>query len=191
VIIVQASFVVTFRLVDFPAVAFTADYKLLDAFPLWEAFAIIVMSSVVAAICEETGFRGYIQQPLEKRYGPVVAIVFTSLLFAGIHLTHTWARQIVPHIFFASVLLGILAYRTQSLIPGIVGHAILDVFDYSVWWTDLFGGFTKQTIFKTGIDLHFVVWSLVLVFSVIAFFRVIGKLRPKEEQGPKLMPGLN
>jgi membrane protease YdiL (CAAX protease family) len=181
VIVVQASFVVTFRLVDFPTAKFTADYKLLSTFPPGQAFTIIVMSSIAAAIAEETGFRGYMQAPLEKKYGVTTAIVITSLIFTGIHLSHSWARPIWPHIFFASALLGILAYRTGSLIPGIIGHAILDVFDYSVWWTDLTGGFQKQTIFRTGVDLHFGVWVFIFLAALFGFFKVISKLKGNKQ----------
>ena len=177
VIIVQASFVITFRLVHFPAAKFTADYKQLDAFPLWQAFAIIAMSSIVAAVAEEAGFRGYMQAPLEKRYGAATAIVITSVVFTAIHLSHSWAPPIWPQIFFASALLGILAYRTGSLIPGIIGHAILDIFDYSIWWTDLTGGFQKQPIFQTGIDLHFVIWVLIFLAALFGFFKVLLKLK--------------
>jgi membrane protease YdiL (CAAX protease family) len=181
VVVVQSSFVVTFRLIDFPAAKFTADYKMLDSFPLWAAWAILVMSSIVAAICEEAGFRGYMQAPLEKKYGVVKAIVITSILFTAIHLSHTWALPIVPHIFFASVLLGVIAWKSGSLIPGIIGHAILDIFDYSVWWTDITGGFTHNTIFKTGVDMHFIVWVLIFLFGLFGFFRVIGKLHKADE----------
>jgi membrane protease YdiL (CAAX protease family) len=178
VVIVQLSFVLTFRLLPFPAARFTADYKALDHLPLRVAFAIIVMSSVVAAICEETGFRGYLQVPLEKKYGPAIAIIITSLIFTLIHMSHTWARQIIPHIFLASVLLGLLAYKTGSLIPGIIGHAILDIFDYSIWWTDLAGGFTRQPVSRTGIDCHFIISSLVFLLALFVFFRATGRLKP-------------
>jgi membrane protease YdiL (CAAX protease family) len=186
VLIVQSSFVITFRLIEFPAAKFTADYGALDSFPLWATWAILIMSSIVAGICEETGFRGYMQAPLEKKYGPVTAIIITSVLFTMIHLSHTWAAPILPHIFFASVLLGILAWRSGSLIPGIIGHSILDIFDYSIWWTNLTGGFKHQTIFKTGVDLHFVVWVLIFLFALFAFFRVIRNLN----NGNKALQGL-
>ncbi len=176
VVIVQTSFVITFRMITFPAARFTADYKALDNFSAWAAWAILIMSSIVAGICEETGFRGYMQVPLEKKYGPVVAITLTSLIFTLIHLSRTWALPILPHIFFASVLLGILAYKCGSLIPGIIGHSILDVFDYSIWWTDLTGGFTRQTIFKTGVDLHFIVWVLIFLLALFGFLRVMRRL---------------
>jgi membrane protease YdiL (CAAX protease family) len=135
------------------------------------------MSSIVAGICEETGFRGYMQVPLEKKYGPGPAIILTSVVFMLIHLSHSWAAPILPHIFFASVLLGILSYKSGSLLPGMIGHSILDIFDYAVWWTDLTGGFQKQTLFKTGIDLHFVIWTLVFLIAIFVFFRAIARLK--------------
>jgi len=171
VIIVQSSFVITFRLIEFPSEKFTADYKILDNMPLWVAWAMLVAGSVVAGICEETGFRGYMQAPLEKKYGPFIAILITSIMFTVIHISHSWALPILPHIFFASTLLGILAYKTNSIIPGIIGHSILDIFDYSIWWSNITGGFHQQTIFRTGIDLPFVVWCLVFVVALFIFFR--------------------
>jgi membrane protease YdiL (CAAX protease family) len=175
VLIIQASFVVTFCLIPFPAERFTADYKELERMPVWTAWALIVMGSIVAAICEETGFRGYMQMPLQKRYGPTVAIVATSIFFTLIHLSHRWALPILPHIFGASVLLGLLAWRSGSLIPGIIGHAILDIFDYSCWWTTITGRIDRRTIAETGVNTHFVIWVLLLVAATIAFFRAIRK----------------
>jgi membrane protease YdiL (CAAX protease family) len=177
VVIIQASFVITFRILEFPASRFTADYKMLDTMPTGTAWIIIVMSSVVAGICEETGFRGYMQVPLEKKFGPVIAILITSILFMLIHLSHSWAAPILPHIFFASVLLGILAYQSGSLIPGFIGHSILDIFDYGIWWSNITGGFNKKTIFVTGVDLYFILWCLVFSLALFGFFRSISRLK--------------
>jgi membrane protease YdiL (CAAX protease family) len=189
VIIVQSSFVITFRLIDFPSEKFTADYKVLDTMPLWTAWAVLVAGSVVAGICEETGFRGYMQAPLEKKYGPFVAILLTSVMFTLIHLGHSWALPILPHIFFASALLGMLAYKTGSIIPGIIGHSILDIFDYSVWWSDITGGFQQRTIYKTGIDPSFVVWCLVFLLALFVFFRIMGRLKKPGPLMPKFVAG--
>src|SRR5450432_679330 len=177
VAIIQASFVITFRIIEFPKAQFTADYKMLETMPLWVAWAILIMSAIVAGICEETGYRGYLQTPLEKKYGPLTAIIISSLVFTSIHLTKNWAYPIIPHILFASTLLGILAYKSGSLIPGIIGHSILDIFNYSVWWTGLTGGFKKQTIFKTGMDAHFVIWILIFILSLSIFFKAISRLK--------------
>jgi membrane protease YdiL (CAAX protease family) len=173
VIIVQSTFVITFRLADFPSEKFTADYKVLDSMPVWMAWVVLSAGSIIAGICEETGFRGYMQAPLEKKYGPFTAILITSVIFTLVHISHSWAMPILPHIFFASVLLGILAWKTGSIIPGIIGHSILDIFDYSIWWSDITGGFRQRTIFQTGVDLAFVAWCLVFVLSLFVFFRII------------------
>ncbi len=162
---------------EVPVAKLTAEYKMLDSMPAWVAWAIIIMSSIVAGICEETGFRGYTQVPLEKRYGPKLAIILTSLVFLLIHLSKSWATPILPHIFFASVILGILAWKSGSLIPGIIGHSILDIFDYSVWWTHLTGEFKRQTIFKTGIDAHFLIWTMIFLLALFAFFYAISRLK--------------
>jgi len=173
VVIFQSCLMITFRLIGFPRAIFMHDYLRVDTLPLWSALSIIVMSSLVAGIVEEAGFRGYMQQPLEKKYGSAPAIGLTSLIFTLVHLTHGWAQQIPLQIFFASILLGILAYKSNSLVPGIIGHSILDIFDYSVWWTDLFGGFSRETVFRTGIDLHFVVWVSIFLLGCFGFFRVV------------------
>jgi hypothetical protein len=52
------------------------------------------------------------------------------------------------------------------LIPGIVAHVVLDVFNFAYWWSDVAGRFEKRPLAETGIDAHFVVWSLVLGASL-------------------------
>jgi membrane protease YdiL (CAAX protease family) len=129
----------------------------------------IVMSSLVAGICEEVGFRGYMQVPLEKRYGPVVAIAITSLMFVILHLNQAWAPPVLLHLLALGALFGVLAYASGSLIPSIVAHVAIDIVDFAYWWSDVAGRFDMQTIAKTGIDVHFAVWSLVFACSLALF----------------------
>ncbi len=176
VLIVQSSFVITFRITPLPD-SFSSQYKIIESLPIGVAWLAIFMSSLVAGVCEEVGFRGYMQVPLEKRYGSTVAIVIVSIIFSLVHLDRSWAGSIFPIIFFASILLGILAYQTQSLLPGIIGHTILDIFDYSLWWTKLVGKFNWRTISVTGVDGHFIVWCAVFIVATASFFWAIGKLK--------------
>lgn len=77
--------ILTFRLVEFqPEIFKTFSY--LNDFPAWKAWSVIFGVSLVAGICEEIGYRGYMQAPLEKKYGPVAAISITSLVFLVVHL---------------------------------------------------------------------------------------------------------
>jgi membrane protease YdiL (CAAX protease family) len=168
VVVWQSGMVLTFRIVKFPAEAFTAGYNL-EAIPLWLAWLMIIMSSLVAGICEETGYRGYMQVPLEERYSPGVAITIVSIMFLVIHLQQVWAPPVLFHLFALSVLLGILAYASGSLIPGIIAHTSLDIFNFSYRWTDVAGTFDKRPLAETGIDAHFVVWVLIFAASAVLF----------------------
>jgi membrane protease YdiL (CAAX protease family) len=95
VVIWQSGMVLTFRIVEFPAEAFTAGYNL-EARPLWLAWLMVIMSSLVAGICEETGYRGYMQVPLEERYSPGVAITIVSIWTYSI--SHTGGRTLREHL---------------------------------------------------------------------------------------------
>jgi membrane protease YdiL (CAAX protease family) len=69
-----------------------------------------VVSATSAGICEETGFRGYVQRPIEQRHGAPVAILISSLFFMALHLNKAWATPgMVPIVFGAGVLLGLPA----------------------------------------------------------------------------------
>ena len=168
VIVFQSGMVVTFRFIEYPAEVFKSEYNL-DAMPVWGAWIGLIMASLVAGICEETGFRGYMQAPLEKKYGPKVAITIVSVVFVVVHLHQAWALPILFQIFAASAFIGILAYRTGSLIPGIIAHFVLDIFNFSYWWSDLLGKFERQPISTTGIDQHFVFWIVVFLISIALF----------------------
>jgi membrane protease YdiL (CAAX protease family) len=51
--------------------------------------------ALLAGIIEESAFRGYMQGPIERRYGLVVAILITGTMFAIAHLDFTW--QLWPY----------------------------------------------------------------------------------------------
>ena len=180
VVVFQSAAVLTFRLVEFPAEA-SADYGL-DALPVWQAWITIIMASLVAGICEETGFRGYMQVPLEERYGPAVGITITSIMFTVFHLYQAWAGPVLFQIFALSVLFGILAYASGSLIPSIIGHTIMDIFNFAFWWTDLGGKFEMQTIAVTGVDALFITAVLIFIASLALFFWVTRKMVAVRQQ---------
>jgi len=182
VVVVQSAFVVTFRVIEYPADRFTEEYAF-DTLPLALAWLAILMSSAVAGICEETGFRGYMQVPLEKRYGPVVAIAISSLIFVLVHLEQAWAAPLLFHLFAMASLLGILAYASGSLIPSMIGHAVMDIFNFSYWWSDVAGSWEMRPILETGIDSHFVVWVVILVAAVGLFSWVARKTMAARRQG--------
>lgn len=184
VLIEQAGLVVTFRIMEFPAAKFLEEYSFIENIPTWAAWLGIIMISAVAGICEETGFRGYMQVPLENRYSPLLSIAIVSVVFVLVHLHQAWSGPILVQIFFISVLFGSIAYYSGSLIPGIIAHFIMDVFNFSFWWTDLGGQFSKKTLAHTGIDGHFIFWLIALILGIISFVFLMRKMaRQASNQG--------
>lgn len=133
------------------------------------------MSAVVAGISEEAGFRGYMQKPLEQRYGPASAIVITSIVFALAHLTH---GTFVPAILFDfgwGALYGLLAYWSGSIVPGIILHSSADALGFIAAWK-LTPQNPVSTARSSGLDA--LLWEQCLGFlllgaaAVWAFWRL-------------------
>ncbi|MDX2360858.1 MAG: type II CAAX endopeptidase family protein [Crocinitomicaceae bacterium] len=174
-IFLNACLVFTFRIVEFqPEVFKTASY--LNDFPAWMSWSLILMASLVAGLCEEVGYRGYLQTPLEQKYGHLAAISITSLVFVVIHLHQAWAGGILVQIFAISFMLGYLAYASNSLILGIIAHASFDVVMFSYWWSDVIGTFEGKPISMTGVDIHFIITIIVVLLSTLFFIVAIRRL---------------
>ncbi|UCG00908.1 MAG: CPBP family intramembrane metalloprotease [Candidatus Heimdallarchaeota archaeon] len=173
---IQAVMVLTFRLVDFPAETFDLGYNF-HLYPSWAVIGFIGCAALAAGIFEEVGFRGYMQVPLERRYGSTIAIGIVALLFTVSHFNQVWAPPAIVVLILAGVLFGVLAKASNSLIPGMVAHVMTDVIAYSYWWSGLAGAHKVETIFITGVDLHFLLWLLIVVGSLGSFGVFARKLR--------------
>lgn len=175
---VHSAIVLLFRFVPFPAAAFRRgyDFSFIPTLPLrWLA---VVVSAMSAGICEETGFRGYMQQPIELRHGAKIAILTSSLFFMALHLTKGWATLgMVPIVFGAGVLLGMLAWSSGSLIPGMIGHTIMDIGLFAYWWTGIAGEFTARPISETGVDRLFLIACAAFALSLLITLLAMSRLR--------------
>jgi membrane protease YdiL (CAAX protease family) len=89
---------------------------------LSEAAPFVLFIAFVPGITEELLFRGYVQRRLLERWTPGVAITVTSLLFALVHLQ--------PHhvvlAFPIGLWLGVVAWKTGSVLPSIFCHAFIN-----------------------------------------------------------------
>ena len=174
---IHASIVLLFRLVPFPIASFRHgyDFSFIPTMPLrWIA---VVVSAASAGICEETGFRGYMQRPIEQRHGATVAIVISSVFFTALHLTKDWATiGMVPIVFGAAVLLGLLARASRTLVFCMIGHTVMDIGLFAYWWTGIAGDFTARPIGETGVDALFVGACVVFAGSLSVVLIAIRKL---------------
>jgi membrane protease YdiL (CAAX protease family) len=175
---VHASIVLLFRFVPFPRAAFRHGYDLSFIPSLGMKWLAVVVSAVSAGICEETGFRGYMQRPIEQRHGAPVAILISSLFFMALHLTKAWSTpEMVPIVFGAGVLLGLLAWSSGSLIPAMIGHVVMDIGLFAYWWAGIAGDFTAQPIISTGVDQPFLIAGAAFTISLFMVLLAIAKLR--------------
>lgn len=134
---------------------------------------------VIPALTEELLFRGLVQRSLRDRFGPRVAIGITALLFGAFHLD-------AQALFFAStmgVLLGVLAERSGSTLPGIALHAgfnalpVLLPRDIVV-----IAGFNDGT--DVSLPLPWTLGSTVVALAALSGLFVLVARRPPAEDDP-------
>lgn len=83
-------------------------------------FFILTLGAVIAAaLVEESIIRGFLQISLEKYQDVTRAVIYASLAWTIIHGMIYWAIQI----FLLGIILGILAWRSNSIVPSVIGHA--------------------------------------------------------------------
>ena len=146
-------------------------------YPSLSVALVLVMASLVGAVSEEAGFRGYFQGVLEREFSGPAAIVIASFVMAPGHgLTQGFVWTTLLFYFFVDVIFGMMAYLTKSILPGIVVHAIgLLIFFTLVWPYDV----TRHLVSEGGADAWF--WAhtaQAIIFTVLAIlaFRQLAKI---------------
>jgi membrane protease YdiL (CAAX protease family) len=119
------------------------DTKLLEALGTNETALLLALSAllttVIAPICEETLFRGYIFGALSKWKGWLPGAIMTGILFGAVHAGSAPVEDLVP-LGVLGFALCLLYRRTGSLYPGIAVHSLNNSFAFGElekwgWWT--------------------------------------------------------
>lgn len=119
-------FIISFAMLNYRLIAIPEEATDLSIYPWWTIYPTLIMISMVAGVSEEAGFRGYMQAPLEKRYGAGVAIALTATAFWVIHFNHPSGITRGPSLLAMGIALGALAYASRSIIPPLITHAFAD-----------------------------------------------------------------
>ena len=148
---------------------FTSPGRMPDM-PWWSTYSVLLMISIVAGVSEEAGFRGYMQAPLEKRYGPLVAIAVASAFFWVAHLNHANGIPRVGALFVMGASLGLLAWCARSILPAIIAHAAADTIVFMGSVSSLGPDYIWEPIplNESGVDGFFWIVILLVVLSGIA-----------------------
>jgi uncharacterized protein len=92
------------------------------------AVPFLLFIALAPGFFEELLFRGYIQRRLAQRWNSWVAVMVTSFVFAVFHV----APHTVVFAFPVGIWLGLLAWKTGSIWPGILCHALINGL-WNVW----------------------------------------------------------
>ena len=159
--------------------------------PFVTVFLLLLMASVVAGVVEEAAFRGYMQGAIERRHGPVVAILVSGAVFGLGHFTHhpDSVLPMMPFYLAVAAIYGGLAYLTNSILPGLVLHAGGDVFSLTrLWATGQPEWQTSSTpptlIWETGTDPAF--WGYLAAFIFLGAAAVWAYASLASAAGPHL-----
>ncbi|HEY2415223.1 MAG TPA: ABC transporter permease subunit/CPBP intramembrane protease [Pirellulaceae bacterium] len=134
--------------------------------PLWQALLVVALAP---AICEELAFRGFILSGLRRMGHQWGAILLTSALFG---LAHGILQQSIGAAVIG-VVIGYLAVKSGSLLPGVVYHAVHNGLSVSIGrlnpdavgqWRPL--GFVFETGSEPGELLYR--WPAVIFAALIA-----------------------
>jgi len=91
------------------------------------ALGTFVIAVILAPLWEEFAFRGFLLSALAKtRLGFWGAAVIANVLWTSLHGTYSWAGLV--SVFVAGLILSWLVWRTGSIKPAIVTHAIGNLF---------------------------------------------------------------
>lgn len=95
--------------------------------PLW---AVIMVLAVLPAICEELTFRGFIFGGLLRNGGAMRAVILSSLFFG---LAHSFLQQSIAATIMG-LMLGVVAWRTGSILCTMMVHVINNSLSVSLGW---------------------------------------------------------
>jgi len=147
--------------------------------PCTTVVALLLASAPIAAVIEESAFRGYMQGPLEQSYGLTLAILITGTMFAIAHLD--FALVLWPYYLGVAAIYGVIAHRTGSILPTMVLHTLGNTFsNLDLWlhrqaeWQTPAG--SPGFVWISGADANFYLAAAAFIVATAASLWCFAKL---------------
>jgi hypothetical protein len=124
--------------------------------------------------CRDSGgniLPGFHAGPIERRHGPVIAILITGIVFGLAHYTHEeMTLALMPFYMLVAINYGVMAWLTNSVVPGIILHAGGNIFNAMLLLGSRRSEWRmteeeKPLIWETGADSSF--WISLIGFIII------------------------
>ncbi len=87
--------------------------------------ALFMLMGLMAAIAEETIFRGILQPTLQNKLGRWPGILVTAVIFAVFHIQYALALPLIVSHICTGLVLGLLRERTGTLWAPAIAHALV------------------------------------------------------------------
>ncbi len=142
--------------------------------------SVVFLMACVPAICEELAFRGFIFGGLVRQRGRLRAVVISALMFG---ISHGVLQQSIAATIMG-LLLGWIALRTGSVLPGILIHFTNNTLSVSLeriavsQWE---GSALFLTTSETG-PAYQPMWIVVSIGIAITCLLYFGTLRPRVDE---------
>lgn len=140
---------------------------------IYQSLLLMIGIIVLAPICEEIFFRGFVQKAYEnhsKRYG----FVITGIIFGYYHIFNG-ISEVIPACILG-VAMGYLAYKTNSILTSMFFHAAANTF------AAVFGG-TFEMFSQAVVPawMHIISFLGLFIF-VVLISHLEGENQPKEDE---------
>jgi membrane protease YdiL (CAAX protease family) len=155
--------------------------------PAATVLVLLTMASLVAGVTEEAAFRGYMQTPIEQRYGLPLAILVNGTMFGLLHFPNhpDDVLTMLPYYIAVAAVYGGLTWAANSILPSLVLHVGGDVWSLGrLWMTGRpewqLSPSQPALIRDTGLDRNFLIASaslIALTGLAVAGYRAVRRMR--------------
>ena len=148
----------------------------------------LLLFAVIPAVCEEFAFRGFILSGLGRGHPVRAAVVMSALLFGFMHVLISLFQQLF-NATLLGLLIGLLAVRSRSILPGIVFHVLNNTLAVliGVWLADGSNHRIASRLFRDPKEGLYHGWlvvvSLIVTAMLLTLFRR-GTFRPGAKAAP-------
>jgi membrane protease YdiL (CAAX protease family) len=148
------------------------------AMPALTSVLLLVMAAIVAGVTEEAGFRGYMQGPIERRYGLATAILVNGAAFGLLHFPNHPGQVLLmlPYYLAVAAVYGGMTWAANSILPALVLHSAGDVWSLTRLWITgrpewQIVSEPRPLIWDAGMDVSFLVQAGAFLALSVATWR--------------------
>ncbi len=128
----------------------------------------VIMIGALAAIGEELLFRGVIQNELQRRYTPAIAIVLSSFIFSFFHFQF---YGFVPRLLLGAVL-GIVFYKSGSLYISMFLHFMNNAIQVVLYYLQQHDLSTIDINQNPDVPAPLAIGSLLFTIGIVGIWQV-------------------